>query len=169
MRTLKSTIVALSSAALLALASSAAFAQDDGPAALSIGYVEPPIEMGFDEATGQERAVFETVSEDPRGTGVLTLASALGFLGEDDQTFTVLREAARLETDDGAWSGTITTHLHFDPAGDDGPVGTTFWEMVGEDGYDGLSMFLSKTAAGDASGIIVPTDAVPAQPGPITE
>ena len=42
------------------------------------------------------------------------------------------------------------------------------FELVGEDGYDGLSMFIVDQLEGTHLGIIVPTASVPMQPDPPT-
>ena len=82
----------------------------------------------------------------------------------------MLAESARLTNDAGAWTGPIITQFYVDTSADGGPpVGSTFWQLTGEDGYDGLSMLVSKFGAGDVSGIIVPTSMIPEQPPVPTE
>ena len=171
-RTIRTTTISVLAVGMLAGGALGVSAQDEdlAPAQVTISYVEPPIGMTFEEETGLEVAVIETVATDPRATGILKISSDLGFVDTDGQVFQVLSESARLSNDAGAWTGPIITQLYVDTSSDGGPpAGSTFWQLTGEGAYDGLSMLVSKFGAGDVSGIIVPTGMIPEQPAVPTE
>ena len=71
----------------------------------------------------------------------------------------------RLVNDGGSWVGSSRGFLTF--ASDGPPTVQFLGELVGEGGYEGLTMFLAET--GDAEdvrwlGVIVPTGDIPAVP-----
>jgi hypothetical protein len=131
-------------------------------------------EDSTDPATGLEVSVSPWEATDPRASGTWTGAEDAAVLdGDDGQQFTVGREAVRLANDGGAWVGTKRWFLALSLP--DGPVSVgTFTELVGEGGYEGLSLFMFETFDGDfedgpdsiSTAFIVPTDMVPAMPPP---
>ena len=71
-----------------------------------------------------------------------------------------MRRSTRVENDGGAWVGTATVPS----IGIGVAIGTAFWELVGEGGYEGLTMFLWGDFVHGPDlllGIIVPSDSVP--------
>jgi hypothetical protein len=111
---------------------------------------------------------------DPRALGTLTVVLAKGEeMITDDDTFGVWRERSsiRLENDDGAWAGTASTQV----LGVGVALGWATWELAGEGGYEGLTMFLHGDGRINGEpwgtpevlvGVIVPSGSVPTIPPP---
>jgi hypothetical protein len=77
----------------------------------------------------------------------------------------VERRSTRVDHDGGAWVGTGAAYSFAYGAAQ----GAGFWESVGEGGYEGLTMFLWRELKHDPdmlTGIIVPSESVPANPPP---
>jgi hypothetical protein len=168
MPNVKSSFVAILAISLLASAAIGASAQGEAATSFTADLAGPPIEFSFDEDTYLERLVFEMEATDPRADGVLTLLAARGGLEDDDYRYTVSRESVRLATDEGAWVGTaVSAGLH-DLSAETNRGGAVF-ELVGEGGFEGLSMFITAAPDEPWQGMIIPTEMVPPQPEPPAE
>jgi hypothetical protein len=104
---------------------------------------------------------------DPRALGVVTEVWAVkdDVLGAEEGSVGVVRRRTRVENDGGAWIGTATVPS----IGVGIRLGAAFWELVGESGYEGLTMFLwgdFRHYPDMLLGIIVPSDSVPDFPPP---
>lgn len=105
---------------------------------------------------------------DPRALGSVTevwAESGEMFSAENAYAIGVERRSTRVENDGGTWVGTATV-----PSFAFGiEAGAAFWELIGEGGYEGLTMFLwgeYKHYPDMLLGIIVPSDGVPEFPPP---
>ena len=123
-------------------------------------------EVTNDPGTGALIAVGPVESTDPRASGTLTqvTGSAPVEVADGDGGF-INTDAVRLVNDGGSWVGSNRGFLTF--ASDGPPTVQFLGQLVGEGGYDGLTLFFAQT--GDAEdvrwlGVIVPTDDVPTVP-----
>jgi len=105
---------------------------------------------------------------DPRALGSVTevwAESGEMLSAENAYAIGIERRSTRVENDGGAWVGTATV-----PSFAFGiEVGAAFWELIGEGGYEGLTMFLwgeYRHYPDMLLGIIVPSDRVPDFPLP---
>ena len=118
------------------------------------------------DPSGATIAVGPVEATDERASGTHTVISA-GVMVDvaDGDSGRLASDAVRIVNDGGSWVGSSRGFLTF-PS--DGPETVQFLgELVGEDGYEGLTMILAET--GDTEdhrwlGVIVPTDDIPAVP-----
>jgi len=137
-----------------------------------------PVEVIVDEASGLVTLVdMPFDASDPRAAGRLTAVWAESDLTEDGLRSVYIKEGLRLVNDGGAWVGTGVrlsvnekdqrTRKQKRKGWGKAPLSAygRFMELTGEGGYEGLSMVVT-VRGGEGVGVIVPTDAVPAQPEP---
>ena len=170
MRTIKTTTISILAVGLLAGSAVGVAAQDEADPMASSTFTAQVIgEPEFIEAepgTGQGTMVATLEATDPRVSGTWSQfeAGVPVEVADGDGGF-IGRNAVRVVNDDGSWVGTSRGFLTF-PS--DGPPNVQFYsELVGEGGYEGLSMFYFQTGLlGEAfeGGVIVPSDGVPAFP-----
>jgi hypothetical protein len=104
-------------------------------------------------------------STDQRASGTRTEVVGGSTVPVDVAGGLIQQNAVRIVNDGGSWVGSSRGFMTF-PS--DGPPTVQFvGELVGEGGYEGLSLFFAQT--GDAEdvrvlGVIWPTDEVPAVP-----
>jgi hypothetical protein len=177
-RAIKSSVISILAIGLLAGSAVGVAAQDEAadPMAPSTftGEFTGTAEDSTDPATGLEVSVSAWEATDPRASGTWTGTEDAAVLdGDDGQRFSVGREAVRLANDGGAWVGTRRWFLALSLP--DGPLSVgAITELVGEGGYEGLSLFMFDTAGTNledgpdsfSTAFIVPTDMVPAMPPP---
>ena len=167
MRTIKTTTISILAVGLLAGAAVGATAQEADPMAPSTFTVqrsgEPEVTT---DPSGAIIVVGPVESTDQRASGTLTqVAAGAEFDVADGDGGRISSDAARLVNDGGSWVGSSRGFLTF--ASDGPPTVQFLGELVGEGGYEGLTMFLAET--GDAEdvrwlGVIVPTGDIPAVP-----
>jgi hypothetical protein len=123
-------------------------------------------EFTRDPGTGASILVGPVESTDQRASGTLTQVSASAPVDVADGDGGVINtDAVRLVTAGGSWVGSNRGFLTF-PS--NGPETVQFLgELVGEGGYEGLSLFFAQT--GDTEdvrwlGVIVPTGDIPDVP-----
>ena len=113
-----------------------------------------PIVVGPVEATDQRAS----------GTHTAVAAGAMVDVADGDAG-RISSDAVRLDNEGGSWVGSNRGFLTF-PS--DGPETVQFLgELVGEGGYEGLTMFLAETGYTEDVrwlGVIVPTGDIPAVP-----
>ena len=165
-RTISISIFALG---LLAGSAVGVAAQDAGtdplaPSAFSgEASVDGPLEAYFDPETGRGVVVIgEFNMDDPRASGTLTQIEDGADIEFGGLHYGGHVSSIRIANDGGAWVGTKRLVRGA------GSVGI-FNELVGEGGYEGLSLFIFET--GDSEGsvskaFIVPSDIVLAMPPP---
>jgi hypothetical protein len=168
MRGIKTTTIAILTLGLLAGSTVGVAAQDADPMApstFSMQNAEEPV-VSTDPGTGATIAVGPVESTDQRASGTLTQVTAQAQVDvADGDGGLVSSDAVRLVNAGGSWVGSNRGFLTF-PS--DGPPTVQFLgELVGEGGYEGLTLFLAQT--GDAEevrtlGVIVPTADTPAVP-----
>jgi hypothetical protein len=124
-----------------------------------------------DPDTGLTRVVISPFGlTDPRASGTWTQIEDIADVEDGGVIYGAAGSSVRLANDGGAWVGTLRFMSSTDANGE-GPVGA-FAELVGEGGYEGLSLFIFETFDGDfeagpaSNAFIVPTDMVPAMPPP---
>lgn len=110
--------------------------------------------------------VGEYESSDQRASGTWTevVAEAPVDVADGDGGL-VQWLAVRIVNDGGSWVGSSRGFLTF--AADEPPTVQFLAELVGEGGYEGLSLFYAQTGVADDTrdiGVIMPTDEVPARP-----
>jgi hypothetical protein len=115
----------------------------------------------WDPTPGEEPGTATIEASDPRASGALTIGLGEALVTDELVLGTF---SLRLANDDGAWTG---TGMGF---GGDETQSVDIWELTGEAGYDGLSLF---TFDGEGIeqpwGVIVATDAIPPVPEPPAE
>jgi hypothetical protein len=171
---LKSTLITAVTIGLLAGSAVGVAAQDGSadPMAPSVfsGLAEGdgPPEFSEDPDTGLDRVVFPWDVTDSRASGTWTQLEDGARVEAGVSDYEVGSSSVRLANDGGAWVGTARLVSSRDPNGE-GNVGV-FTELVGEGGYEGLSLFMFETVVGEgevvSNAFIVPTDMVPAMPPP---
>jgi hypothetical protein len=167
-RAIRITTISILAVGLLAGSAVGVAAQEADPMAPStftIQRAEEP-EVTTDPGTGATILVGPVESTDQRASGTLTqVAAGAPVEVADGDGGRISSDAVRLVNDGGSWVGSNRGFLTF-PS--DGPPTVQFLaELVGEGGYEGLTMFFAET--GDTEdvrwlGVIVPTDEVPAVP-----
>ena len=167
MRAIRTTTISILALGLLAGSAVGVAAQDEDPMAPStftMQLADDPV-VNTDSA-GKRTAVGPVESTDQRASGTLTQVAASAPVNvADGDGGEIHTDAVRLVNDGGSWLGSNRGFLTF-PS--DGPPTVQFLgELVGEGGYEGLTLFFAQT--GDAEdvrwlGVIVPTDEVPAVP-----
>jgi hypothetical protein len=136
-------------------------AQDEEANSFTVTIGEP---AGYTDMGDDGLLLFDTPVEasDPRATGTMQNLTNEGGLVREVNPLLVRREGLRLANDGGSWVGHGTSVAIY---GDDGiPTAGHIIELVGEGGYDGLSMFVISQPVDPWLGIIVPTDTLPTQP-----
>jgi hypothetical protein len=127
-----------------------------------------PDDMGPVTVTGVALVAFDDSDRvEPRALGSVTEIWDR-FDAVPSNGISVVRGSTRVENDDGAWVGTAQRYA----IGYGVEVGTVVWELVGEGGYEGLTMFLWGEYVHqpeELRGIIVPTGYVPDVPPPPQE
>ena len=169
MRTIRTTVISILALGLLAGSAVGVAAQDEADPMASSTFTAQVIgepELDADPATGLGTMVSTLEATDPRASGTWTQYEA-GFpvdVAGGDGGF-VGRNTQQVVNDGGSWVGTARGFLTF-PA--DGPPSVHFFsELVGEGGYEGLTMyFVTSGLLGEAyeGGVIVPSGQVPAFP-----
>ena len=169
MRTVKATVISILALGLLAGSAVGVAAQEADTTASSSAFTiqfagEPVVKMP--PGTGILTVVEPIEATDERASGTLTsvvLAARADVANRDGglvQTF-----AVRIENDAGSWVG---SSRGFTTYPSDGPETVQeLAELVGEGGYDGLTLFWAATGvSGDFRwlGVILPTDEIPAVP-----
>jgi hypothetical protein len=168
---LKPTLISVIAMGLLAGSAVGVAAQDEDPMAPSTFTGEGTEEPAFstDPETGLTIAVATFEATDSRASGTWTQVEDPAVVeGDDGRQYQVGRVAVRLVNDGGSWVG---THQGFivSPLAEGPPSVGFFSEMAGEDGYEGLSLFLVDTFTSDGPikmGVIVPSGAVHPFPEP---
>ena len=167
MRAIRTTTISILALGLLTGSTVGVAAQEADPMAAStftaqlVG--EPDISR--DAGTGTTTVVSEWESSDPRASGSRTEVVGGSLTPDDLARGQIQRNAVRIVNEGGAWVGSNEGFLTFP---DEGPPTVQFLsELVGEGGYEGLSLFFAST--GDTEdlreiGVIWPTDEVPAIP-----
>jgi hypothetical protein len=122
-----------------------------------------------DPDTGLDLVVIPSFEvADPRASGTWTQIEDFASVEEGGLKHAAGGSSVRLANDGGAWVGTLRLVTSRDSDGE-GTVGT-FTELVGEGGYEGLSLFMFETVDSEfelvSNAFIVPTDMVPAMPPP---
>ena len=166
MRGIRTTTISILAVGLLAGSAVGVAAQDADPMAPSTFTIERSGEPIATGNAGLTTAVGPVEATDQRASGTLTQVAAGTMVDvSDGDGGRIGADAVRLVNEGGSWVGSYRGFLTF-PS--DGPETVQFLgELVGEGGYEGLTMFLAET--GDTEnrrwlGIIVPTDAVSAVP-----
>ena len=164
---LKTIITSILALGLLAGSAVGVAAQEADPMAASTFTTqlagEPDISR--DSGTGATIVVSEWESTDPRASGTRTEVVGGSLVPDDEASGQVQLNAVRIVNEGGSWVGTNRGFLTF-PS--DGPPTVQYLsELVGEGGYEGLSLFHATT--GDVEhlreiGVIWPTVDVPAIP-----
>ena len=106
-------------------------------------------------------------ADDQRASGLLTTITNIDTVEVDDGGFMTAATSVRLVNDGGAWSGTGRGVIAFVEEGD---FATVMNVLMGEGGYEGLTLIMSQYYDDDAQtrhGIIVPNDRLPPVPDPI--
>ncbi len=172
-RAIKTTTISILAVGLLAGSAVGVAAQDEDPMAPSTFTVqrsgEPEVTT---DPSGAIIVVGPVEATDQRASGTLTEV-AVGAMVDvaDGDSGRISSDAVRLVNDGGSWVGSNRGFLTF--SSDEQPPTVQFLgELVGEGGYEGLTMFFAQT--GDAAairwlGVIVPTDDIPAVPELPTE
>jgi hypothetical protein len=166
-RAAKTGLISILTVGLLAGSAVAVAAQEADSMAPSTFTMQPANEpeLSNDPGTGATIVVGETESTDPRASGTWTQVVGGSTAPADEAAGHIQRNAVRIVNDGGSWVGSNQGFLTF-PS--DGPPTVQFvGELVGEGGYEGLSMFFAET--GDTEevrrvGVIWPTDDIPAVP-----
>ena len=140
-------------------------ATDMAPATFTVELAEEP-DVTRDPGTGATIVIGPVESTDQRASGTLTQVAASAPVDVADGDGGVINaDAVRLVNAGGSWVGSNRGFLTF--ASDGPPTVQFLGELVGEGGYEGLTLYFAQT--GDTEdvrwlGVIVPTDAVPAVP-----
>jgi hypothetical protein len=166
-RTLRTTTISILALGLLAGSAVGVTAQEADPMAASTFTMqlvgEPDISR--DAATGTTIVVSEWESSDPRASGARTEVVGGSLVPDDFARGQIQRNAVRIVNEGGSWVGSHRGFLTF-PS--DGPRTVQFLsELVGEGGYEGLSLFFATTGNTEdvrEIGVIWPTVEVPAIP-----
>ena len=161
MRTLKSGLITVIAIGLLAGSAIGVAAQDEEATSVPVT-IGPPLDEDSPEIPVE--------AADPRASGVMITENDFG----GSSSHTIVRSGIRLTNDDGAWVGTGLDVAAIDEAATDCPAGQecypatqgSMYELAGEGGYDGLTMFIIDQPEGAYLGVIVPTTSVPTQPDP---
>jgi len=138
-------------------------AQDEeaGSFTITIGRPATYVDMGD---AGLLLVDIPVEASDPRASGTMQNLTNDGGVIREVHSLIVWHNAVRLTNDGGSWVGHETSVVVY---GDDGvPTEGHVIELVGEGGYDGLSLFVISQPVAPWVGIIVPTDTVPPQPDP---
>jgi hypothetical protein len=105
---------------------------------------------------------------DGLASGTWTQVEDVARLEDGKLEYMAGSSSVRLVNDGGAWVGTLRLLSKRNPKGN-GRVGS-FTELIGEGGYEGLSLFIFETVNTKGKTIsnafIVPTDMAPAMPPP---
>ena len=173
MRTFRTTTISILALGLLVGSTVGVAAQDTDPVAPSTFTVQRTGEstLTTDPDTGASVFVAGFEATDQRASGTWTEVVAMADVDvADGDAGSIQRNAVRLENDGGSWVGIHRGFLTF-PS--DGPPTVQFLsELVGEGGYDGLTMFFAQVGDGDGVreiGVIVPSVGIPALPDPPAE
>jgi hypothetical protein len=167
MQMLKPGLASILAFGLLAGSTVGVAAQDEDPMAPSTFTMQNADEPDVTtDGTGATMVVGPIESTDQRATGTLTQVAAGAMVDvADGDGGRISSDAVRLDNEGGSWVGSNRGFLTF-PS--DGPETVQFLgELVGEGGYEGLTMFFAQT--GDTEdgrwlGVIVPTGEIPAVP-----
>ena len=141
---LRSTIALATAALALVVMPVAALGQDE------------PVAFEWTATPGEVEGTGTVEATDPRASGTLVVGIGEVLFAEPAHlgSFSV-----RLTNPDGAWTGTGRTY----GAGDTKDV--TIWEMTGEGGHKGLSLFLFDEPGDTASwGLVIASEAIPPYP-----
>jgi hypothetical protein len=167
MRGIKTTTISILALGLLAGSVVGVTAQEADPMAPSTFTVqrsgEPEVTT---DPSGAIIAVRSVEATDQRASGTLTEV-AVGAMVDvaDGDNGRISSDAVRLVNDGGSWVG---NNRGFRTFPSDGPETVQFLgELVGEGGYEGLTMFVAQTGdAGDVRwlGVIVPSGEIPTVP-----
>jgi hypothetical protein len=174
----KTTFISILAIGLLAGSAVGVAAQDEeadpmAPSAFSgdASGDEPP-EFYTDPETGLEVVVIPTFNmADPRASGTWTEVEDGADVEDGGLNYGAGVSSVRLANDGGAWIGTKRSIGSNDGEGE-GSQGSrgVFTELVGEGGYEGLSLFMYEAADSEggyvSNAYIIPTDMVPAMPPP---
>jgi hypothetical protein len=127
-------------------------------------------EFSTDPASGLPLITVQVAATDGRASGALTSIEDFAQ-SEDDERYRVGSTGQRLANDGGAWVGTscFVAGAEAGPSGND--VNGNFTELVGEGGYEGLTMYVFGLFEGLEEppvmrGFIVPTEVIPTMPEP---
>jgi len=133
-----------------------------------------------DEEAGADLFSVVVLANDPRASGVLTMANVSGGVRDGDHVWEISTQSMRLANDAGAWTGTGIGLQALSPdertrkqrRKDQGPPPlndvASVYRLTGDGEYDGLALFLVNSDH-QSWGIIVPSDTVPAIPELRTE
>ena len=167
MRAIKTTTISILAIGLLAGSAVGAAAQDEDPMAPSTFTMqlggEPEVSR---DGTGATVVVSELESTDERASGTKTEVVGGSTVPVDVFGGLIQLNAVRIVNDGGSWVGSNRGFLTF-PSDEQPPTVQFLGELVGEGGYEGLSMFYAQTGVADDTrdiGVIVPTGEVPAVP-----
>ena len=163
-KTITMSILALGLLAGSAVGVAAQEADTMAPSTFTMQLVDEPV-VTTDPGTGATIAVAEKVSTDQRASGTWTEVVGGPTVPIAEAAGLIQRIAVRIVNDGGSWVGSSRGFLTF-PS--DGPPTVQFFgELVGEGGYEGLSMLFARVGVADdfeEVGLIWPTDDVPAIP-----
>jgi hypothetical protein len=166
-RAAKTGLISILTVGLLAGSAVAVAAQEADsmvPSTFTMRFAGEP-DVSTDPGTGATIVVGELESTDQRASGTRTEVVGGSTVPVDVAGGLIQQNAVRIVNDGGSWVGSSRGFMTF-PS--DGPPTVQFvGELVGEGGYEGLSLFFAQT--GDAEdvrvlGVIWPTDEVPAVP-----
>ena len=179
MRALKTTTISVLAIGLLAGSAVGVAAQEEADGPMAPNWftwefvVDGPPEFSTDPATGLPVITVQVEATDERASGALTNLEDFAQ-SEDDERYRVGSTSQRLANDGGTWVGTsrFVAGATAGPSGND--VNGNFTELVGEGGYEGLTMYVFGLFEGldelpVMRGFIVPTDLIPAMPEPPAE
>lgn len=187
MRTIRRLVwtAAMTTALVLGSSLGTAAQGDDAPAVSSFWWevMGTPADMVEDEAAGTVTLIDNpVVAGDPRASGLMTSTWNKGGVTAGDEQYLVSYGMARLVNEDGAWSGPGTEMVLYGPdtrtrrqrnRGTGRPPltgGFVTYELTGEDGYDGFTLFLhaDHVSGGNFWGMILPNDTLPTPEEPMT-
>ena len=169
MRAIRTTTISILALGLLAGSAVGVTAQDEAdpmaPSTFTMQNASEPV-VTEDPGTGALTAVGPVESTDQRASGTLTQVTGSAPIEVADGAGGFINtDAVRLVNDGGSWVGSNRGFLTF--TSDGLPTVQFLGELVGEGGYEGLTLFFAQT--GDAAdtrwlGVIVPTADVPTVP-----
>ena len=175
MRAIKTTSISILAIGLLAGSAVGVAAQDEpaDPMASSTFTAEfgdgGSPEISTDPETGLDLVVISPFElADSRASGTWSQIEDFARVEDGGREYRAGGSSVRLANDGGAWVGTLR-FMSSRGANGEGSVGA-FTELVGEGGYEGLSLFMFETFDGDfeagpvSNAFIVPTDMVPTMP-----
>jgi hypothetical protein len=122
-----------------------------------------------DPETGLDLVVISPFElADSRASGTWSQIEDFARVEDGGREYRAGGSSVRLANDGGAWVGTLRVVGAGNPS-KKGRVGT-FTELIGEGGYEGLSLFIFETFGPKgklvSNAFIVPTDSVPTMPPP---